>query len=198
MSEQWVTRRTLLQRAQDPDDQKAWDDFVAYYKSFIDVILYKMSFRISDKDDVTQIILVKIWKYLSKFDKDKKVQFRTWLGTLIRNEAINYINSNTNYQRRQDMASKHYSFDDVASQPELDALVQAEWEQHLTMTAFLKVKTVFSGAAIKAFEMSLEGASAKEIGSELNINQESVRTLKNRVKKKLIQEIDRLRNELEF
>jgi hypothetical protein len=33
--DQFVTRKTLLQRASDPDDEAAWSEFVAYYEEFI-------------------------------------------------------------------------------------------------------------------------------------------------------------------
>ena len=31
----WQTRQTLLQRAKDPNDAEAWEEFVSYYKTII-------------------------------------------------------------------------------------------------------------------------------------------------------------------
>lgn len=199
MSDRWITRATLLQRAKDPDDQKAWNDFVRYYQDFIHVILHQMSFRPGDIDDVTQEILLKIWRYLSTFDGEKyQVKFRTWLSKLIRNQAINYINKNRRYEMRQEKARAASDKEWIISQPELDKIVQIEWKKHITRTALNNIRELFTGVAIQAFELSLAGKTSKEIGAALNINPESVRTLKNRVKLRLVKEIECLREELEF
>ena len=199
MSDQWKTRRTLLQRARDPDDAKAWEDFVKYYTDFIHVVLYQMSFRPGDLDDMTQEILLRIWQYLSTFDGEKhRVKFRTWLSKLIRNHAINYIKKNQGYEKRRDKAAELQEQSQVLSQSALDEIVDVEWQKHITTTALNNVRPLFSGVAVEAFELSLAGKSAREIGEALNINPESVRTLKNRVKLRLIKEIEQLREELEF
>lgn len=199
MEDKWLTRRTLLQRTQNPDDEKAWDDFVKYYKDFIHVVLYQMSFRPGDIDDVTQEILLKIWRYLSRFDGDKhQIKFRTWLSRLIRNEALNYIKMNQRYERRQETARNVCETEQMISQSELDEIVQVEWKKHITRCALDNIRELFTGVAIQAFELSLGGKTSKEIGVALDINPDSVRTLKNRVKLRLVKEIEHLREELEF
>ncbi|VGO18930.1 RNA polymerase sigma factor [Pontiella sulfatireligans] len=199
MSDRWVTRQTLLQRAKNPDDAKAWNDFVKYYTDFIHVVLHQMSFRITEIDDVTQEILVRIWQHLSTFNGEKhKTKFRTWLSALIRNQAINAIKKNQRYETKREMATNLHEEKQIISQPELEKIVQLEWETHITTLALNNIKTLFTGVAIRAFELSLAGKSAKEIGGILDINPESVRTLKNRVKLRLIKEIEQLREDLEF
>ncbi len=86
MSNQWVTRQTLLQRAQNPDDEGAWEDFVFYYRDFIQVIIYKLKFSGKDTDDLTQVILLNLWKDLKTYDKNN-ASFRNWLGRVINNAA---------------------------------------------------------------------------------------------------------------
>ena len=46
------TRKTLLMRAKDPDDNLAWDDFVDYYDGFIQMLLCKMDVPRSEHDDL--------------------------------------------------------------------------------------------------------------------------------------------------
>ena len=199
MTDRWITRKTLIERAKNPDDERAWADFVMYYTDFIHVVLYQMSFRPNDLEDITQEILTRIWKYLSTFDGEKhQVQFRTWLSKLIRNQAINYIKKNQGYEKRRKKAMELHEQREIISQTDLDKVVQFEWEKHITTTALDNIRTLFSGVAVEAFELSLAGKTAKEIGAALDINPESVRTLKNRVKLRLIKEIEQLREELEF
>lgn len=60
----WETRQTLLQRAKDPDDHGAWEQFADYYHGFIQMILHKMDLSVQDHEDLIQEVLIKLWKSL--------------------------------------------------------------------------------------------------------------------------------------
>ena len=194
MTDQWLTRKTLLQRAKDSSDPRAWGDFVAYYQGFISIILFRMNLNQSEHDDLKQEILLKIWKNLEKFEvDDQRAKFRTWLSTLIRNRALYHFRKNS---RQPTMNSLEQV--ELISQPELDEIIKKEWQRYLTGIAMRNIKKLFSGTAVRAFELSLLGKDATEISVELGIAKDSVRTLKNRVKLRLVKEIENLRIELEF
>ncbi|MDE0865267.1 MAG: hypothetical protein OSA98_15865, partial [Rubripirellula sp.] len=57
--EQWKTRQTLIDRARDPNDSQAWDEFTAYYGSFIRMVLMQLHAPLDDLEDLSQTILVK-------------------------------------------------------------------------------------------------------------------------------------------
>ena len=57
MPSDWITRKTLLMRTIDPQDDNAWGDFVDYYGRFIYHIILKMGVNPSDADDLAQQIL---------------------------------------------------------------------------------------------------------------------------------------------
>lgn len=200
MNDEWITRKSLLLRAKDPYDNKAWDEFVKYYKKFIHLVLLHINFHDSDYGDIEQEVLLKIWKQLPSFDVDpERAQFRTWLSVLIRNSVIDYIRKDKCYATKQDMAKNEaLSEDDVVSQHAFDEIVEHEWVRYLTTTALDNIQELFSGVAVEAFELSLLGKTSREIGEQLGINHESVKTLRTRVKLRLVKEIDRLRRELEL
>jgi len=199
MTGNWNTRRTLVQRAKDPNDQHAWDEFVRYYKPFIEVTLRRLTHRASEHDDLVQETLVMIWKSLSDFEfKPQPGSFRRWLSTLMRNRVIDLVRKNNSYESRKENAAEQKLIEDELSRPEFEADIEREWERHITQAALSNIKQVFSGTAVTVFELTLKGRTAAEIAAELSINQDSVRTLKNRVKQRVIQEVKRLRSELEF
>ena len=194
MPDKWLTKKTLLQRAQDPDDSQAWEDFVSYYEGFISIVLSRMGLSATEQQDLSQEILLKLWKNLKSFEVDtERAKFRTWLSTLIRNRTLDYFRKSKK-QPKMDSLEKV----EVFSDSELDKVIKKEWERYLTGRAMDNVKKLFSGAAIRAFELTLLGKEADEISEELEIGKESVKTLKNRVKVRLIKEIELLRRELEF
>lgn len=199
MTDHWITKHTLLQRANNPNDEEAWNDFVGYYMGFIHAVLRQMSFDPKDTEDITQEILLKIWRKLSTFDGEKhQVHFRTWLSRLIRNQAIDFIKKKQGYLKRRDQAEELQTDKLIITQTDLDQLVDQEWIRHMTNTALDNISELFSGAAVQAFELSLEGIQSKEIARELKISPDSVRTLKNRVKQRLMKEIALLKEEMEF
>lgn len=196
-NDQFVTRKTLLQRASDRDDEAAWTEFVSYYEGFIRILILKMNVDPDMRDDLTQEILVKVWKKLETYDADR-AGFRSWLSGIIRNTVYAYFDT---YARRQ---KKHslYQYDretaGMGSVEEFDALFQKEWKVYITKLALDRVRESFSGKAMEVFEMSLEEVPAEEIARRLNMQRFSVYSLKNRVKRRLLKEVEKLRGELEL
>ena len=85
----YLTRKTLLMRACDQKDQQAWEEFVAYYRPFIGIILRYLYVKEHDIDDLSQTVIINLWKKLDSFDADRS-KFRTWLSTVIRNAVTTF------------------------------------------------------------------------------------------------------------
>ena len=200
MSNEWVTRHTLLQRAKDCSDEKAWDEFVSYYKNFIDMLIYKMSFFGSEKDDLIQEILINLWKNLSVYDKDK-ASFRTWMSAVVRNTILKYYRTTTRANNRKNIAMEQQeltNFLGSTSSTELEEMIENEWKSYISDLALQKIKKLFSGNAIEVFTLSLQGVSPEDISTKLGIKKDSIYVLKNRVKARFMDEIRFLVNELEY
>ena len=190
----WNTRQTLLMRAKNPDDQAAWEEFVAYYKGFLKVVIYKINPSTALSEDFLQSVLLEIWRSLPRFEVDvERAKFRTWLSVLVRNTVLNQIKK----EQKQNKIRKELEPHIQPSEPELDQMVQREWELHISRLALENISKRFTGKAMEVFNMSLQGQTIGSICSELELTPESAYTLKNRVKKYLVREIKRLRSELE-
>jgi RNA polymerase sigma-70 factor (ECF subfamily) len=187
-------------RAKNQGDQAAWEDFVRYYREFIHMVLNQMGLRSGDVDDLVQDILIQIWKSLPNhiYDKDR-AQFRTWLSRLIRNQVRNHYRT-TKRRDRKHAAMVETGEEDyiaVVTEPEVERIIQQEWEVHIIQLAIENIKQLFSERSIKAFSMSIDGFDTTEIADHLGVKPNSVVKLKSRVKARLVKEIHRLRNELE-
>jgi RNA polymerase sigma-70 factor (ECF subfamily) len=181
-------------RAKDPQDENAWEEFVTYYDPFIAIVISKMNYRKISSDDIKQIVLIELWKSIGRFDiNDERAKFRTWMSRVIRNMVLSYFRKED--RQPSPMEVEH---DALEVSSELDAMIEKEWEIHLSRCAMERVSKRFTGKAMSAFQRSLNGESAAEVASELDMSVASVYTLKNRVKKHLILEIQRLQGELEF
>ena len=194
MTERWNTRKTLLQRAQDQDDPEAWDEFVFYYQDFLKMILLKMNFNQSDIEDALQEVLIKLWKALPKFSTEGSAKFRTWMSRIIRNSAIDYYRKNNKHDN-EDIDDHNLS---SIEEPEIENYIQEEWEVHIIALALNSIKPLFSENAMKVFEMAMKNKSTDEITQTLNITPNAALKLKNRVKHRMVQEINALRQKLEY
>ncbi|MBF0196334.1 MAG: sigma-70 family RNA polymerase sigma factor [Planctomycetes bacterium] len=198
MSDDWLTRETLLERAKNQDDQLAWEEFVSYYKEFIIVVLRKISAKPTHHEDIVQEILLKIWKGLPKFEYNSdRSRFRTWLNTVIRNTTITYYNKHKNHDQK--VSSIHTEEGDIPiwSDDEIDKIIEREWKAHICNLAMDRVKPLFSSRALKIFDDFVSGVNIKKISQEYEIKENSVYKMKNRVQLRVKAEIQRLIRELE-
>jgi RNA polymerase sigma factor (sigma-70 family) len=196
----WNTRLTLLQRAKNQDDELAWTEFESYYRQFIHMVLLKMNLNQNDIDDLLQEVLLRIWKKLPELEYDeKRARFRTWMSHLIRNKVIDHYRKVKRLSDKQDMiVGEKGNLTPVVSEPDLEDIFKKEWEAHIVELAMQRIAGHFSERAIKAFQMAMENVPHAEIGEKLGILENYATKLKNRVKSRLIKEIQLLKTELEF
>ena len=200
MKENTPTRQTLLRRASDMENHQAWEEFVSYYKKFIFILLWHMKIPQQECDDIVQQVLVRVWKNLAKFDKER-AKFRTWLVTIIRNTVNTHMARISKQNTRMPLSAapgEEFLNSDEGSIDEFEEIYRKEWQTYITNIALENIKPLFSGKAVEAFTMSLTSASAEQIAEKLDIKVQSVYNLKNRVKGRLIKEIQHLRSELEL
>ena len=192
--EQWKTRQTLIGRARDPDDSQAWDEFTDYYAGFIRMVLMQLQAPPDDLEDLSQIILVKLWKNLSTVELGRDhARFRTWLGTVIRNTVYTHCSQAASRKRRETNAA-------VANvvPPDIEDIIESEWRKHIIALVIERLNTSFSGKAMDVFMMTLDGKSVADIASALELTKDSVYVLRNRVQSRFRKEARQLRSHLEF
>lgn len=199
MSEDWTTRQTLIMRVKNQDDQQAWGEFVLYYQSFIKVILKYLNVKANDIDDLSQEILLKVWKAFSTLNYDvEKARFRTWMNKVIRNAVIDFHRSRNRKIQTVENNEEIQADNFPMNKDQFSQVIDKEWRAHITNLALERIKPEFIGNAIDVFNMCLDGIPTKEIAEKLDIAEVSVYKLRKRVEEKLIKEIKYLKTELEF
>ena len=197
--DQYQTRATLIQRVQNQHDEKSWEEFVRVYRRYIYAIIRSMNISEHDTEDILQQVLINLWNSMPKMDYNKINRFRSWLSTVTKNCVTDFIRKRTREAARLEKAGQDDTLIYLKSirLPEIDDIAEREWEIHLTNMALDNIEPLFSGKAVAAFRLTLLGKSVEEIAVELDLKDNSVYRLKNRVKERLIQEIRHLRDELE-
>jgi RNA polymerase sigma factor (sigma-70 family) len=199
MEDHYSTRKTLIQRVQNQHDEKSWDEFVHVYRRYIYAIIRSMNINEHDTEDILQQVLINLWNNLPKMDYDRISRFRSWLSTVTKNCVTDFIRKRSRDANRIEKAGQDDTLTYLSTirLPEIDDIAEREWEIHLTNMALENIAPLFSGKAVEAFRLTLEGKSVEEIAEMLDLKGNSVYRLKNRVKDRLIQEIVHLRETLE-
>ena len=190
------TRHTLLQRACNVSDERAWNEFVQHYRRFILYILRHLGVAADDVEDLTQEILIALTRDLPRYERSR-AGFRTWLGTVIRNTAFVHFRKNDCDRKYLRIFESEQTTALAGHTPDLAHLIEEEWSTYVASLAMTRVREVFQGNAIEVFELALDGHSAAAIAERTGLSVASVYTLNKRVKKRLYLEIRALSSELE-
>ena len=194
MKKTYFTRETLLLRLRDSYDEKSWEEFVKYYRSYIYTVVLRTGLSYEDTQDVTQDILLKAWKGLPSFEYDsEQCKFRTWLSRVCRNCLRDCAKS-----KRAKLA--RLKVDDVAdveefmgySEAEIEKIAEVEWKNYIAEMAWERVSGEFSETVLQAFRLHAEECPVSDIATRLDIPENSVYVYRTRVRKALMKEIMRL------
>lgn len=193
-----ATRYTLIRRACNPYDEKAWAEFVGQYQDFIFYVLNEMDVPPDDADDLAQQVLLTLTRDLEGYSRNRG-RFRKWLSTVIRHAAVAYHEKQRYRSGRLKLLGENRDVEWIFSGRviELDRLIENEWATYIASLAMEKVREVSDGKAVQAFELQLDGRSAAEISEETGLTVSSVYTLCKRTKVRLHAAIKALIAELE-
>lgn len=197
--ESFQTRITLIQRVTDQYDEASWEDFSNIYYGYVYAIIRRMNMSAEDAEDLVQQVLLTVWKKIPETDVTQIRRFRSWLAKITRDLVINFIRKRSRDANRIKKVEADETLYHVESipLPDIDEIAEKEWKLHLTHLALKKIEPLFSGRAIQVFRLNLDGMGIGEIAEKLNLEENSVYRLRNRVKKKLMNEIILLRDMLE-
>jgi len=192
----YVTSHTLLARAIQDKDQSSWEQFFERYKRYIYSLLRNLGIGPDELDDVTQEVMLTLWRRLETYDKSRG-KFRNWLAGVVRFSAMN---ARSKQQTRKRMISEEPAIinDSITDENSFMQTAELEWKNFIMVSAMDNIRSEFSEKTIRAFEMSLEEMSGEEIAKELDMAVSSVYNLKVRVKKRLMHEVYYLQKDLNY
>ena len=115
---------------------------------------------------------------------------------MIRNATYNYYRKQANQAKKD--AKEMNDYINSTPKSELDDMIEEEWKSYICELAFEKMRSLFSGSAVDVFDLSMQGFTTEEISEKLELKKDSVYVLKNRVKKKFVEEVKALVGQLEY
>ncbi|MEM0896487.1 MAG: sigma-70 family RNA polymerase sigma factor [Verrucomicrobiota bacterium] len=202
-----ATRKSLIERLKNWEDQKSWDEFYKTYWKLIYSVALKSGLRSDEAFDAVQEVILAIAKQQKegKYDPNQG-SFKAWLMNMTRWRITDQLR-----KRKKDTSMSQRSlspdgddrrtatldrFEDPDG-PELEKVWAAEWTRNLTDRALAAVKAKVSPKQFQIFDCYVvKGWAATRVTEELGVTIAQVYLAKHRVGGVLRKEIKGLENEL--
>ena len=176
------TRHSLIVRLKDSRNDLAWTEFVCAYEPFLTRLLRKQGTPERHVADVTQQLLIAIAKSVDGWKSDgKTASFRRWLGCVARNVVIKFMVRERKQITGQG-GSDFLTALEATVDPSIDAELQRQYEQELTLWAAERVRSEFRESSWRAFwETEVVGRPIAEVSAELRVSVGSVYMSRSRI-----------------
>jgi RNA polymerase sigma factor (sigma-70 family) len=198
------TRRSLLSRLKDWDDEESWRDFFNIYWRLIYRAAIKAGLSDAEAQDVVQETLLELAKKMPGFKYDPAVgSFKGWLL-----RTTQWKISGQFKRRRRESREVNLASDDrtgtaaIEGMPDpaaldLDSVWDAEWERNLFDAAMENVKRKVSPAQFEMFYLNvMKEKPVREVAATLEVSAAQVYLAKHRVGGLLKREIEGLQRKM--
>jgi len=199
------TRRSLLARLQDCDDQAGWREFFNTYWRLIYNVARKSGLADAEAQEVVQSTFIYLSRRMPNFRYEaSRGSFKSWLRVVTR--------SRISVHRRKAQAgqplfreplpdSEHEVAWEEIPDPAadvLDEIWQREWEEHLLKAALRRVRAKVSSQQLLIFRLAALGElPLKQVARKLGVSLAQVYLVRHRIGKLLKTELVKLRAEAE-
>ena len=176
-----LARTTALLRRVRAGDTDAFEELVHLYRSHVAGIAYRIVRDYDDAKDVTQMVFVKLYHNLRRYDPDKR--FTTWLYRIATNAAIDYVRKFK--KQKFELLEETWGLADAESLSPAHLLAYRMLKEHVLKAAdrlSFKQRTVF-------VLRDVDGLDIAEVAVIMDMPQATVRWYLHRARQRLRQEL---------
>jgi len=197
------TRRSLLSRLRDCDDQESWRDFFNTYWRLIYEVALKAKLSEAEAQEAVQETVISVAKQMPGFRYDPaRGKFKGWLLQITRRRIADLVRKRMQVRGASGgHPVETLNLEQIESvlDPagcELEAIWAQEWEKHLFNAATANIKKQVKPEHYQLFDLYVvQQWSVRKITQTLGVSAGWVYLAKHRVSRLLKKEIDKLRVE---
>jgi RNA polymerase sigma-70 factor (ECF subfamily) len=196
------TRRSLLDRLRNWEDQASWREFFDTYWKFIYSMAIRSGLSDQEAEDVVQEAVTSVAKKMPEFQYDpQRCSFKGWLMHVTRLRIVDQLRRRQPYFNKlgfSDRDSTQTPTVERVADPSADAAFEGaweeEWERNLVDAAMERVKLRVKPDHYQIFYLSaVKGLATNEVARSLQINAARVYLVRHRLAKEVKKEIERIR-----
>ena len=193
------TRKSLLTRLKNWEDQEGWREFFEMYWRLIYRVALKAGFNDAEAQDVVQDTILAVAKKMRGFKYDPEVgSFKAWLLLNVRSRIAEHLRKRNRGAALATRPASDETWANVENLPDpaagnVDAMWDEEWEKNLFATALERVKAQVSAKQFLMFDLyTLKETPMRKVTHSLGVNAAQVYMAKYRVSRLLQSELKRL------
>lgn len=198
------TRRSLLVRLKDWDDNESWKTFFETYWKLIYSSGIKSGLSDAEAQDLVQETVTEVARKMRDFKYDPALgSFKGWLLNLTRWRIVDQFR-----KRRKDSPMHSFASEDgsrtsvIESLPDeqtfnLEMTWEAEWEKNLVDAALHRVKRKVGARQYQLFDLYvMKEWKIKDISKTLNVSADQIYQAKFRVSRVMKEELEHLKTKM--
>jgi len=194
------TRRSLITRLKNWDDQESWQRFFDTYWRLIYSVALKAGLAAADAQDIVQETIVSVARQMPGFHYDPSLgSFKSWLLLITRRRIFDYLRKrqrtpqwrvpSTQETGRTDLLER---IPDPSSDP-VAAVWEDEWKKNIFDAAVRNVKQKVAAKQFQMFDCyALKAWPIEQVAKNLNATVGQIYTAKSRVAALIKEEVQRL------
>jgi RNA polymerase sigma-70 factor (ECF subfamily) len=185
------TSVSLLERLAGTPTDDDWRRLLDLYQPLLRAWMTRAGVAAADAADLTQEVLVVVFREVGGFQRRGNGAFRAWLRTILANRVGNYFRGQKHRPTATGGSDFLQSLAELESpQSALSALWDREHDDHVVASLLRRVQPDFAPATWQAFRRHVqEGEPAARVAAELGLSLNSVLLAKSRVLKRLRHEL---------
>ena len=191
------TRKSLLGRLKNWQDNESWRDFFNTYWKLIYAFALQRGLAHEEAEEVVQETVLAVAKSIPSFQYDPaKCAFKTWLLTVTRSKIANQFDKRARRPATVNSADDSRSTPlmervaDVQAQEQLERAWDEEWAKNLMDAAIQRVKRRVSIEQFQMFDFFvLKGWRARDVAKTLGVTVAHVYVAKHRLGRLVRKEI---------
>jgi RNA polymerase sigma-70 factor (ECF subfamily) len=181
-----TTRVTLIAKLRNGADAEAWGRFDATYRDMLVRYCRVRGVQAADADDVVQAVFLKLVRGIQNFEYDPaKGRFRSYLYRCAQSAIADRMRA----VRSSGAASLDEA--DRAELPEWEAEWEREWMHHHYRMALVEVTRSIDPQSVTVFEAILSGQAVRAIAEQMEMSEQAVYKVQQRVRTRLKEQIVR-------
>ena len=195
-----ATRKTLIQRLQDWEDQASWDEFFRIYSGFVFKVACKAGLTEAEANEVVQETFIRVAKNMRKktFTRDGG-SFKAWLMNQTRWRIADQFRQRKQQEVYQGRPREAYDDRKTATMDTIpdesgfgfENIWEREWKSNLTQMALNRVKAKVSPRQYQIFYCYVvKGWEVDEVRKELGVSSAQVYLAKHRVGRIMRKELE--------
>jgi RNA polymerase sigma factor (sigma-70 family) len=196
------TRRSLLSRLRNLEDNTSWQDFFDTYWKLIYSAATKAGLSDADAQDVVQETILAVSRKIGEFRYDpKRGSFKGWLLHTTRWRILGHLRRRRPEDRHRAEGGNPPGTDLLDQIPDpasdrIDEVWETEWQQNLMDAAVQRIKRRVQPKHYQVFELyALKEWPAGKVAQALGVNIAQVHLIKHRVARLLKKEVRRLQEQ---